>query len=63
VANAERRIPITNSWDENAGEALGFHPSQDLRIGAVSLAIRRLSWMRATMASLDVAMSDQGIMK
>ena len=25
--NAERRILITNSWDENAGEVFGFHPS------------------------------------
>ena len=25
-ANAERRILITNSWDENAGEVFGFHP-------------------------------------
>jgi hypothetical protein len=26
VANAERRILITNSWDENAGEVFEFHP-------------------------------------
>jgi hypothetical protein len=42
VANAERRILITNSWDENAGEVFEFHLFPGF--AAVSRAIRRLSW-------------------